>query len=322
MPPAPAEAVPIVDLSRPAGEVQAAVARACAEWGFFHLVAHGLDAALLDAALGEARALFAAPLAAKRAMSRSRDNPWGYYDRELTKNRRDKKQIFDIGPDLAADRLAGDVFFGETPFPDWRPGLKPLAGAYVAACEALCLRLLAPIATGLGAPAGALNGAFEGAHTSFLRLNHYPTEDLLAGEADRPAGLGIHHHTDAGAITVLLTDGRPGLQVLKDEVWRAVDPVPGGLIINIGDMAQVWSNDAYPAPLHRVLAMDEAERLSLGYFFNPAYSAVIAPLSSTVGPGAPARYRDIAWSEFRRRRADGDFADYGAEVQISDYRVG
>ncbi len=193
--------------------------------------------------------------------------------------------------------------------------------AYFTACENLCLRLLAPLATGLGAQAAALDAAFAGAHTSFLRLNHYPTRDLLDGEADRPAGLGIHHHTDAGAITLLLTDGRPGLQVLKDGDWRPVDPVPGGLIVNIGDMAQAWSNDAYRAPLHRVLAMETEERLSLAFFFNPSYSAVISPLPATVRGDAPARYRDIPWSEFRRRRADGDFADYGAEVQIGDYRA-
>lgn len=80
-------------------------------------------------------------------------------------------------------------------------------------------------------------------------------------------------------------------------------------------MIQVWSNDAYQAPLHRVLAMEDGERFSLAYFFNPAYSAVIAPLQT------PRRYRDLPWGEFRRRRADGDFADYGAEVQISDYRA-
>ncbi|HEY0435104.1 MAG TPA: 2OG-Fe(II) oxygenase family protein, partial [Phenylobacterium sp.] len=189
------------------------------------------------------------------------------------------------------------------------------------ACEALCLRLLRPVATGLGAGRDALVADFEGAHTSFLRLNHYPVRDLLEGEAEEPAGLGIHHHTDAGALTILLTDGEAGLQVLKDDDWRPVDPVPGGLIVNIGDMAQVWSNDRYLAPLHRVLAMEDHERLSLAYFFNPAYPAVIRPLPSTLGPGAPAHYRDLPWAEFRRRRADGDFADYGAEVQISDWRV-
>src|SRR6185295_1032105 len=137
--------------------------------------------------------------------------------------------------------------------------------------------------------------------------------DLLEGEGVEAAGLGIHHHTDAGALTILLTDGNAGLQVLKDGAWRPVDPVPGGLIVNIGDMAQVWSNDAYVAPLHRVLALEDAARLRLAFFFNPAYQAVIRPLAAHT-----LRYRDLPWAQFRRRRADGDFADYGTQVQISD----
>ena len=308
------ESVPVINLAAPPAEVRDRVARACADWGFFHLVGHGLDPDLLARVMQEARGFFAAPSADKRALSRSRNNPWGYYDRELTKNRRDKKEIFDIGPDAAGLAPTGDAFTGATPFPAWQAGFEPTARAYMAACEGLCLRLLAALAAGLGADPQALAPAFEGVHTSFLRLNHYPTRDPLAGEPAAPAGLGIHHHTDAGAITLLLTDGVPGLQVLKDGTWRPVDPVPGGLIVNVGDMVQVWSNDAYQAPLHQVLAMEDGERFSLAYFFNPAYSAVIRPLQ------APPRYRDLPWGEFRRRRADGDFADYGAEVQISDYR--
>ena len=313
-----AEDVPIIDLSDAPARIETAVARACADWGFFHMVGHGLDAALLDGAMGEARAFFAASTEAKRALSRSRDNPWGYYDRELTKNQRDRKEIFDIGPDVTKPKVAGDVFLGDTPFPGDRPEFRRTAAAYFTACEDLCLRLLRPIAAGLGAAHDQLDEAFRGAHTSFLRLNHYPTRDVLADETGRPAGLGIHHHTDAGAITALLTDGRPGLEVLKDGTWRPVNSVPGGLIVNIGDMAQVWSNDAYRAPLHRVLAMEAEARLSLAFFYNPAYAAVIAPLPRVAE--AP-RYRGVPWSEFRRRRADGDFADYGAEVQISDYRL-
>lgn len=309
------QTVPIIDLAAPSAQVRDQLARACADWGFCHLVGHGLDPALLAAVMAEARGLFAAPAPDKRALSRSRDNPWGYYDRELTKNRRDKKEIFDIGPDVAGLRPSDDAFRGATPFPAWRETFEPTARAYASACESLCLSLLRDISLGLGAPAEALAPAFEGAHTSFLRLNHYPTQDPAGDDATEPAGLGIHHHTDAGAVTILLTDGVPGLQVLKDGVWRAVDPVPGGLIVNVGDMIQVWSNDAYQAPLHQVLAMETGERFSLAYFFNPAYGAVIRPLRS------PARYRDLPWGEFRRRRADGDFADYGAEVQISDYRA-
>ncbi len=43
----------------------------------------------------------------------------------------------------------------------------------------------------------------------------------------------------------------------------------------------------------------------------------LGPLPGTTN-GA-ARYQPIPWGEFRGLRADGDYADYGSEVQISDY---
>ena len=45
------------------------------------------------------------------------------------------------------------------------------------------------------------------------------------------------------------------------------------------------------------------------------------PLPSVVDADHPARYRGIVWGDFRGKRSDGDFADYGAEVQISQYRL-
>jgi len=54
---------------------------------------------------------------------------------------------------------------------------------------------------------------------------------------------------------------------------------------------------------------------------NPGPDATYAPLASQCGALRPPRYRPIAWSEFRARRAAGDFADLGSEVQIADWRI-
>jgi isopenicillin N synthase-like dioxygenase len=63
----------------------------------------------------------------------------------------------------------------------------------------------------------------------------------------------------------------------------------------------------------------DVERYSAPFFFNPAYSAEYGPLPSTTDARHPPRYRAINWGEFRARRAAGDYADYGAYAQISDY---
>lgn len=312
--------IPVIDLRAPRPQVVDEIGAACAAWGFFQIIGHGIDAALVARVADAVRAFFAAPKAAKRALARSRDNPWGFYDRELTKNARDKKEIFDIGPDADGLRVEGP-FRGATPWPSWQPGFEPTLRAYFAACVEASARLMSVVSESLGASAGGLRDAFGADHTSFLRLNDYPVDDPLAGEAEDRADLGIHHHTDAGALTLLLQDDVSGLQVYRDGLWHDVRPLAGAFVINIGDMVQVWSNDQYRAPVHRVLAMDRVERRSLAFFFNPTYDAVVAPLDNLVGAGRPARYAPISWGEFRRKRADGDFADYGAEVQIADYRL-
>jgi len=45
-----------------------------------------------------------------------------------------------------------------------------------------------------------------------------------------------------------------------------------------------------------------------------------APVPLLLRRGESPRYREISWGHFRDRRSAGDYANYGAEIQISDYR--
>lgn len=310
--------IPTIDASRlEEAATLAVLERACREWGFFHVVHHGIPADLTRSLRREMRAFFAQPCAAKRALSRTADDPWGYFDRELTKNTRDWKEIFDLGPQDEGGRRPR--------WPAALPGFEPALCAFYAACEGLAFELLAAISRNLGTPPGHLARAFRPVHSSFLRLNHYP----VCPEPARPDGastpsrgfLGVNHHTDAGALTLLLQDDEPGLEVLRDGRWHLVEPRRDTLVVNIGDIVQVWSNDRYRASLHRVRANAARERFSAPFFFCPAYRVDYAPLPTTVDARHPSRYRPINWGEFRRLRADGDYRDCGEEVQIHHYRM-
>ena len=307
--------VPVIDISVPRSRVVEEIAAACRDWGFFQVRGHGVPEAVMTDTLSAARAFFALPREAKRAYLRTRENPWGYYDRELTKNARDKKEVFDIGPDATGQHSHKDAFEGETRWPEKPGNFRPAIETYVAAADQVTTLLLKAIGEGLGA-SDVISDAFRPTHSSFLRLNHYPVDDPIAGEQSDQVGLGVHHHSDAGALTLLWQSDTAGLQVYRDGYWFGIPPIHDAFVINIGDMVQVWSNDLYVAPQHRVLAMEQVDRFSFPYFCNPSYDAVIEPLRA-----ADPHYRPVHWGEFRRKRADGDFADYGAEVQISDYRV-
>ena len=310
------ETLPVIDISNlERVHTRSAIDSACREWGFFQAVNHGIDQRLIASLRRQMRAFFAQPIEAKREILRTADNPWGFYDRELTRHTPDWKQIYDYGP--------GDGGAHNPQWPAALPEFKPIMQGFYQACDALALRLVDVVAINLGMPAGSLEEFFRPGHTSFLRLNYYPK----CPKPVRPEGvavandgyLGVNHHTDSGAITLLLQDNQPGLEVLKDAVWHLVEPRRDTLVVNIGDIAQVWSNDRYRAPLHRVLANADAERFSAPFFSNPAYSAVYEPLPSTIDARNPPRYRPINWGEFRSHRAAGDYADHGEYHQISHY---
>lgn len=302
---------PVLDLRAP--EFASGLDAACRDWGFFYLEGHAIDRALTDAVLTGARTFFSLPTVEKRRIERSQTNTWGFYDKELTKNRRDWKEIFDVGPAEDVGPLAGST-------PQWPDdaAFRATMEAFYGAATALGLELLRHVVAPFGRDADRVDADFR-EHTSFLRLNYYPKcPDPASADADdiAPDGeLGISRHTDSGALTVLLQDDVAALQVHHRGRWTTIEPRRGAFIINVGDVVQVLSNDAYPAPLHRVLASSRDDRLSAAYFLNPGYAMNYEPLVE------PARYRSINWGEFRAARAGGDYADIGQEIQISDFRI-
>ncbi len=294
------------------------IALACQTWGFFQIINHGIPTDQISEVWQQTHALFALPVEEKLAVVRSRDNPWGFYNNELTKNQRDKKEVFDF------TRKGIDPIYGRTNrWPPDRPAFQATMMAYLDSCTSLALKLLEGFCLGLDLPADFMHKDFADDHTGFVRLNYYPIKDPLSElsiEHQLSADLGIHHHTDAGALTVLLQDEVGGLQVFRDGYWYDIPTIEDAIVINTGDMMQVWSNDTYNAPIHRVLAMESIERYSIPFFFNPAANCKVSPLPSVINEQNPSRYHDIEWGSFRGKRSEGDFADYGTEVQISQYR--
>jgi isopenicillin N synthase-like dioxygenase len=321
------EQVPVIDVGEivrdaatPAAvEAVEAIGDACREWGFFQVVNHDVPQELIDATCRETANFFYQPQDVKDAIMRSRENPWGYYNNELTKNQRDKKEVFDY-----TTEGADPIYACENRWPDIDDAFRSTLSSYRDAVTGLSHSLLEAFCVGLDLPADFMRKDFETGHTGFIRLNFYPVKDPMARsnvEHLPVADLGVHHHTDAGALTVLLQDDVGGLQVFKDGLWHNIPPVPGAFVINTGDMMQVWSNDIYQAAIHRVLAMDSKDRFSIPFFFNPAAETRVSPLPTVVTDDRPAHYQIINWSDFRGKRTDGDYADYGPEVQISQYRI-
>jgi isopenicillin N synthase-like dioxygenase len=310
--------VPTIDISRPDATRLAALDAACSDHGFFLLEGHGLDA-VIEETWAETRRFFAAPAPVKDSVRRTADQALGYYDRELTKRRRDRKEVFDF---MQPDGAIGEK---RNRWPSDLDGFRSVQTAFFDAFSDLAVRTLDLVYTALGASdqsAALLRGS---PLTSTVRLNHYPVGDPLP-EAEREglpelADVSLGHHTDPGVLTLLLQDDTGGLQALaRDGSWIDVPPRAGTIVVNLADSLQVLSNDRYRAAVHRVLPMTNAARYSIPYFYNPPIDAVIEPIEQLCATG-PC-YRPFTWREFIQARIDDNYADLGAEdTQASHFRI-
>ncbi|WP_118135555.1 isopenicillin N synthase family oxygenase [Oceanicella sp. SM1341] len=285
--------IPVLDLAAfRAGDAEgftAALSAACRETGFFLLTGHGVDEGLTAALFGQAGALFALPQARKEAVGiHLSPHNRGYValgaERlDDTSGAVDRKEAFNIGLDLAPDDpevLAGKPFRGVNLWPDL-PGFRETALSYFNAVWALGVELHRAVARDLGLPEGHFAPEFT-APMATLRLLRYPAASGGAGE------IGAGAHTDYGSLTLLMTDGTPGLQVRpRGAGWTDVPHVPGAFVVNIGDCLMRWTNDIYVSTPHRVLP-PARERRSLAFFLDPNPDTLVAALPGTGTPKYPA----------------------------------
>ncbi|KAE8664694.1 1-aminocyclopropane-1-carboxylate oxidase-like protein 12 [Hibiscus syriacus] len=77
---------------------------------------------------------------------------------------------------------------------------------------------------------------------------------------------------DPDFLTIILQDQK-GLQVLHKDQWIDIDPLEGALIVNIGDLLQLISNDKLRGNEHRVLAKCVGPRILVACFFTTHFQA-------------------------------------------------
>ena len=311
-------AVPIVDISNPSATSLDALDEACRSHGFFLLTGHSRSD-LIERMWADTERFFDSNESLRQSVVRIPPSPFGYNDRELTKRKRDHKQVFDYG-DPTSERMEA-LNSWPSDLPGFRDQMVEFHASFGRLAADVC-NLLQQV-LGLASPDRQIISGDVALST--VRLNHYPLGDPvpLNDRADLaelgPAALG--HHTDPGVLTLLLQDGTGGLQAqTRAGDWIDVDPQPGTIVVNLADAVQVWTNDRYVAAVHRVVPMTHRRRFSIPFFLNPTRGAVIEPIAALCDE--PARYRPFAWRDFMQARNDDNFADVGAaDTQISDFAV-
>jgi isopenicillin N synthase-like dioxygenase len=276
--------------------------------GFFLLAGHGVDETLRAEVFAQADRFFSQPRPEKEKVSILQTphyRGWahdGLESLDETSGQTDRKESFNIGYDLAPDDprvAAGEPFRGVNQWPDL-PGFRETMLSYYDAALDLGIRLSRAIALDLGLPEDHFDCAFH-EPLAALRVLHYPPATGSAGE------IGAGAHSDYGVVTLLMTDGEPGLQVKpRGGDWTDVPHVDGAYVVNIGDCLMRWTNDIYVSTPHRVLP-PKRQRRSVAMFVEANPDVVVEALPGT---GAP-KYAPIRAADYLKSRLD---ATYNAPV--------
>ncbi|XP_006662527.1 2-oxoglutarate-Fe(II) type oxidoreductase hxnY [Oryza brachyantha] len=303
--------LPVVDLaSSDVGAAAESIRKACVDSGFFYVVNHGVEEGLLEKVFAQSRRFFELPLEEKMALRRN-SNHRGYtppYAEKLdasSKFEGDLKESFYIGP-IGDEGLQNDAnqWPSEERLPSWKETIK----MYHATALATGKRILSLIALSLNLDVEFFEkvGAFN-CPSAFLRLLHYP------GEVDDSdvGNYGASAHSDYGMITLLVTDGTPGLQICRErdkhpQLWEDVQHIDGALIVNIGDLLERWTNCIYRSTVHRVVAVGK-ERYSVAFFLDPNPDLVVQCLESCCSEACPPRFPPVKSSDYLKERLSATY---------------
>lgn len=280
------EKLPVLDLSlldqgeEAAAQFREALRTATHDLGFFYLVGTGITSELEEKMYEVARAFFDLPESDKLAIENINSPHFRGYTRlggERTLGEVDWREQIDICPEgqaLSPSELVSRPDFarliGPNQWPAALPELRPVVEKWESTLADVGRKLLRAWAVALGEKKGYFDDNFGDPFT-LLKIIKYP-----GTEGEHATDQGVGAHKDAGILTLLwIEPGVTGLQVQRrDGEWIDAPPVPGALVVNIGEMLEYATQGYLRATTHRVVAPKAPNsRISIPFFFNPALDA-------------------------------------------------
>ncbi|KAF9241086.1 2OG-Fe-II oxygenase [Melanogaster broomeanus] len=282
---------------------------ACVNVGFFYVKNHGIPEEGIDAAIAAANRFFALSTDVKMKLDiHASPNFKGYTallgENSNPENKGDLHEGFDLGwePVDATDhpqvRDDGSMT-GANIWPDNLPGFRTDVLAYYHAAVELGLSLFPLFALALNLPENFFDDKVT-KPAAIMRLLYYPPQPACPME---------------GCFTILWQDKVPALQVMNTSgKWIDAVPVPGTLVLNLGDQFARWTNDVFKSTIHRAINASGRERYSMPLFFGTDYEVKLEPIPGCVTEGNPAKYEIVTAGDYVKSRLEATYAHSKASV--------
>jgi isopenicillin N synthase-like dioxygenase len=300
--------VPLIDLSnfgQRKNEIADQVWAAATDTGFFQLINHGIPQDQIDEAFAMTARFFDLPHETKGhyPLGKGTNAGWEYKSQvRPSTGTADQKESYQI----TLPRMNG-----LWPSGGELPGFKAVMLAFERANWAVGMKVLSCFGMKLGFAPDFFTEAHDPQspeYQSTLRLLHYLP--MIDAKPDDFTGWRAGAHTDFDCLTLLhQRTGQGGLQLCPGKEsanleWTDVEPLPGVITCNIGDMLMRWSDDQLLSTLHRVRMPRQDEylgpRYSIPFFCQANKDAIIQ------GPGKA--YAPITAHDYLQQRIAANFA--------------
>ena len=272
---------PLVAPATPADSSNAAQSLydALSSVGFAILTGHGVPDSTIEAMRDAVRDTFDTPREVLALDTVVKGNyrgyvPLGYFTPNSGKGKGDQYEAWKLHHETDANdpiRTACHLY-GPNVWPRIDADVHGRVMAYWDAMTKVCDNLIVALCSAMDIDATRILSAMDQPLTNMTLLNYPPTDP-------QPDTWGIHPHKDFNVLTILAHDPVGGLEVrTRDEQWIVAKCPPDALVLNVGDMLELWSGGRLISTPHRVTNTSGRARQSFPFFYKPRHDVMVEPL--------------------------------------------
>ncbi|KAK7393422.1 hypothetical protein VNO78_21978 [Psophocarpus tetragonolobus] len=264
-------------------------------WGFFQIINHSVPVSVMDGMLRAIREFHDQPTEVKK--------PWYSRDSNAKIKYFSNSDLFVAKAANWRDTIAFDMLDGRPINPEAYP---PVCRDGVMEYQEHMLKMKDIMSELLSEALGL--------EKEYLRKIECMEAEIMVGNyypvcPEPELTYGATRHSDPSCLTIVLQDTLGGLQVFHENQLVDIKPLPGALVVNIGDFLQIISNDRFKSVLHQVLAARDGNRVSVACFMYPHPDRKYGPIKEFLTKDNPPKYRDTNTREYltqyRSKSLDG-----------------